>query len=120
MNKSNLIKIIREEIENTLKEQQSSAERVEQNCAAIQKACEAITAAMKSDPPSAGKVEGRSIPGINFTTERATEIVKNITMLLARLAVNRGTDDRPSTDREALRATKRALRTLGRKLGNLG
>ena len=123
MNKSNLRKIIIEEIENTLKEQveippeaQNSPSRtrvntreVDQHCAAIQKACVAITAAMKSG----GADEAANSGEPSLIVLDGVGIVKDLAMLLARLAVNRG-----STRDTA--AYERALRTLGRKLGNVG
>jgi hypothetical protein len=116
MNKSNLRKIIIEEIENTLKEQEdpSQAQTVLQACASIQKACEAIIAGMTG--PGAdedGERLTRAVDGEPGTiVEDGIEIVKDIAMLLARLAVNRG----------SIRDTgpyERALRTLGRKLGSI-
>ena len=116
MNKSNLIKIIREEIENTLKEQEnaSEAQTVLQACAAIQKACEAIIAGMTG--PGAdedGERVAVAVDGQPGTiVEDGIEIVKDIAEVLARLAVNRGSirDTGPYED---------ALRALGRKLGSI-
>ena len=114
MKKSDLKRLIIEEVQNTLKEQDrigQTGRMVAQHCAAIQKACEAIASTMQEDVVDDAYGEGAQ----SRIVEDGIEIARGITDQLARLAVNRGDPE----EHDAY-LTLSALKQLGQTLGNLG